>query len=131
MKIIFEEMLKTADFYYTIGKKENEFCVFLVDEQGAYLGGQDNYNFIVDEPIGAVARIIDRIGICWEDSLYNDIVEILEADGYAVFDDYKELLYFYKNNMHSVRVLELEDLVCVIDSSRREIFSFRVEHKFA
>lgn len=133
MTITFEEMLKIVDFHYTIGKnEEEELCVFLIDEQGAYLGGQDTYDFVVDEPISIVARIIDRLDIYWEDSLYNDIVEILEADDYSdIPTDYEELLLFCKNHMHSVDGWELEALACVIDSSRLDISNFKAELKLA
>lgn len=133
MTITFEEMLKIADFHYTIGKnEENEPCVFLIDEQGAYLGGKDSYEFpINDSVIGVVARIIDRLDNYWEDYIYNDIVEILEADDYEVPEDYGEVLYFCKNHMHSVSNWELEALACVIDSSRLEISNLITEIKYA
>lgn len=134
MTITFEEMLKAVDFHYTIGKnEEDELCVFLIDEQDAYLGGQSTYNFVVDEPIGVVARIIDRLDIYWKDSIYNDIVETLETDGYIVPDNYEEVLYFCKNNMYSVSVSDwdLEALACVIDSSRLDISNLKAELKLA
>lgn len=135
MTITFEEMLKIADFHYTIGKnEEDELCVFLIDEQDAYLGGKDSYEFpINDSVIGVVARIIDRLDIYWEDSIYNDIVETLETDGYIVPDDYEEVLYFCKNNMYSVSVSDwdIEALACVIDSSRLDISNFKAELKLA